>query len=775
MKSAEMHLGIEGERPSLRQGFGEAREGRSSAFVGLPSMQCFDATSRRDKMAIRLRCTSTRQDGVGARLFTWPGPSNSRVSRISQDLQCEIGKGKYYESYDNGLTRSRSLGPRGPLALLRFLSPLPKRLKSTNLQFEHYPMEREILAARHWISALLASGIGMARNDSRLRKLRQDAAAIWGERFHPETEMSRRHKILHFCVLVVKSFYRNGCLVRASALTYATLLALIPMLAVAIGVTNSLFKNQGEDEIYRFVDKMVSSVVPPAPLTNVLPVATGFVTNTPTGATNSEAAETETNSSIVSSDTNQSVTEGGTNTAAVSVPATTNAAAATGEGGRTAAQKEAARSIHEFIQNTRHARLGTWGVIFLILAGIFLLGQIETTLNDIWGVAHSRNLWSHVQIYCTAIIVGPALLAGAAALTSGPHLEATQRLIARMPIIGPVIFPTLTLIVLWLTFALFYEFVPNTKVRFSAAAIGGVVAGTVWHANNLLGFIYVSRVVSNGTIYGRLGLLPVFMLGIYFSWVIVLFGAQVSYAFQNRALYFQERLAENVNQRGREFVALRLMTCIGQRFQRGLRPQTGQEMSDELCVPSRLVQQLLQTLVAAHLVIEVSGPEAAYTPGRPLEQINAHHILQAMRARGQELMTRDEPVRQEVYGEFARIEEAEKAAASSITMLALVHRAEGRVELAPAPEQTKEIEMTRASVLKEANKPEPASQPEQSATTPPVEVVKTVEPIKPEPVPRAEPPQVATEAPEPKPVETVAESKPSIAEPMPDEEREFPL
>lgn len=625
--------------------------------------------------------------------------------------------------------------------------------------------------------ALLASGIGMARNPSTLRKLKQDAIAIWCERFHSETEMSRRHKFLHFCVLVAKSFYRNRCLVRASALTYATLLALIPMLAVAIGITNSLFKNQGEDEIYRFVDKMVSVIVPPAPFTNG-PVTTGFVTNTPVGTTNSEATAAESNSSILADNTNQSVAETATNPPVATVPGTTNAATTSDEAGRTAAQREAARSIHEFIQNTRHARLGTWGVIFLILAGIFLLGQIESTLNDIWGVVHSRNLWSHVQIYCTAIIVGPALLAGAAALTSGPHLQATQRLIARMPIVGPMIFPTLTLIVLWLTFALFYEFVPNTRVRFSAAAIGGMVAGTVWHVNNLLGFIYISRVVSNGTIYGRLGLLPVFMLGIYFSWAIVLFGAQVSYAFQNRALYFQERLTENVNQRGREFVALRLMTCIGQRFQRGLQPPTSQEMSDQLCVPSRLVQQVLQTLVAAHLVIEVSGPEPAFTPGRPLEQINAHHILQAMRARGQELLTRDEPVRHELYGEFARIQEAEKAAAASITMLALVHRAEARAELATAPEQSHEIELSPALTPTETPKPEPALAQEHPVIGR-VEAQQTVEPAKTgpatDPVAEKSPAPIVAAAPESERAERSPELKPPIAEPISDEEREFPL
>jgi membrane protein len=214
--------------------------------------------------------------------------------------------------------------------------------------------------------------------------------------------------------------------------------------------------------------------------------------------------------------------------------------------------------------------------------------------------------------------------------------------------------------------------------------VGGIVGGSLWHLNNLFGFLYVSRFVSNSKIYGSLGLIPVFMIGIYFSWLILLFGAQVAYAFQNRAAYLQDKLAENVNQRGREFVALRLMTCIGQRFQRGLPPVTIQEISTELGIPTRLAQQVLHTLLAAQLVTETAGAESAYAPARPLEAINAHHILQAMRTgSGQYLPSHDEPVRAEVYGEFARIEEAERQAAESVTMLTLVNHAQARLEIAP--------------------------------------------------------------------------------------------
>ena len=79
------------------------------------------------------------------------------------------------------------------------------------------------------------------------------------------------------------------------------------------------------------------------------------------------------------------------------------------------------------------------------------------------------------------------------------------------------------------------------------------------------------------------------------------------------------------------------------------------------------------------MVVEVAGVEPAYAPARPLETITCHDILLAMRAgQGQELATRDEPTRTEVYGEFNRIQEAERQAAAAVTMLALANRAAAR-------------------------------------------------------------------------------------------------
>lgn len=477
-----------------------------------------------------------------------------------------------------------------------------------------------------------------------------------------EVELSRFERFAHFCALVIRSFVRNRCLVHASALSYTTLLALIPLLAVAISVTSSLLKNEGEEKIYQAIDKLVSNVMPPATLnTNDQAVSLNLSPGISVALTPANAGA-ETN--VVAAGAGDS---GGDTRVAV-------------------AQKEAAQYIDNFIQKTRSGPLGVAGTVLLIFVVFSLLGRIEETMNDVWGVTRSRSWLVRIEHYWFAIGLVPTLLITALILVTGPRFAGVRHFVESMPLISGVVFKFLPMILLWLAFAAFYKIMPNTRVHFNAALVGGFVGGLLWYLNNLFGFLYVSRFVSNSKIYGSLGLVPVFMIGLYFSWLILLFGAQVAYAFQNRHAYLQDKLAENVNQRGREFIALRLMTCIGQRFQLGLPSVTIQEISAELGIPTKLTQQVLQTLLAARLVTEIAGAEPAYAPARPLDSMNAHHVLHAMRTGGgQELLLRDEPARAEVYGEFARIEEAERQAAASVTMLALVNRAQARLEIAAPP------------------------------------------------------------------------------------------
>jgi membrane protein len=510
----------------------------------------------------------------------------------------------------------------------------------------------------------------MAKKVSRFQRIREGALALLDERAAVSfARLSWWYRFAHFWVMVWKSFTRNRCPVRASALAYATVLALIPMLAVAMSISSAILKQEGEDQIDQFIVKLVASVTTQVAISTN---SSGAVASGTMEATNPPPA-------------------------AAGPAETTNSPAITGDIGRTNknllpafAQAEEAvktrraisRYIHEFIQNTRSGALGVTGSILLVFAAISMLSRIEDTFNDIWGVARGRSWFMRIVLYWGVISLAPMLLIVALGLATGPHLESTKQLLTAMPFVGHFTFQFLPVVVLCLTFAVFYALIPNTKVHWQAALAGGLAGGILFHLNNVVSVLYVSRVVSNSRIYGSLGLVPVFMIGLYLSWLILLFGSQVAYAYQNRASYFEEKQIENINQRGREFIALRLMTCIGQSFVRGEPPPSAVEIAEALAVPTRLVQQLMQTLGAARLVIETAGAEAAYLPARPLENITCHDILLALRAsQGQELETRDEPTRSEVYGEYHRIEEAEREAAASVTMLALVNRAQAQKQL----------------------------------------------------------------------------------------------
>jgi len=498
---------------------------------------------------------------------------------------------------------------------------------------------------------------------SRLIKILTGAVADADEIFQLEGRLER---FAHFWALVSRQFIRHRCLVRASALSYSTLLALIPLLAIALSVTSTLLKDQDQEKLDQFVEKIVASVTPPG----------NFPTNSVAASANSAALLT----TNFSAENTPVADETGANLPATVAPATAPPAEPIVT---VNTQKEIAKWIHDLVKTTSSGALGVTGMIVLVFTAISLLRGIEETFNDIWGVTRGRNWLLQIMLYWTILTLGPLLLVTALGLTGSVHLQQTRNLLEASPFLAPVMHHVLPIAIFSFTLAWFYKLTPNTKVEFSAAMVGGLFAGAAWHFYNQLGFLLAAKVLSASKFYGSLALVVLLMGGLYIVWLIVLFGAQIAYAYQNRAAYLQDRLAENVNQRGREFVALRIMTCLGQRFQNGLRPATVPQISAELGVPSRLTQSILRTLAATRLVTEVAGAEAAFAPARPLDAINAYDILIALRTgTGQELPMSEAPALAEIYGEFARIEQAERNAAAGISLLALTSRVPARAALA---------------------------------------------------------------------------------------------
>ncbi|MCI0747368.1 MAG: YihY family inner membrane protein [Verrucomicrobia subdivision 3 bacterium] len=451
---------------------------------------------------------------------------------------------------------------------------------------------------------------------SRVRKLYTAAHEFITEKgieTHEEAKASRVHSFAHFWLLVVKSFGRNRCPLRATALAYTTLLALIPLLAVSFGIVSSLLKEKGPAATQQLIGQIVDAAVPQLKLVQQEP-------------------------------------------------------------GKPSARQEAVQRIEELINNANSKTLGVTGTIGLIAVAILLLSTIEGTFNDIWGVTRGRSWLRRLVQYWTMISLGPIALFLLIYLVSTSYSAAIENL----PFIGKFVIKALPFVLVSIGFAAIYMMMPNTQVNWRAALMGGIVGGSLWLLLNIFNAAHLNKVINMSKIYGTaLGVIPIFLLGLYFSWLIMLFGAQVAYAFQNRDVYLQEKKAESVNQRNREYVALRVMTLLAQRFDAGQRPPTVLEIAAELAIPSRLVGRVLQPLMDANLVLEVSADQnqIAYTPARPTETITCYDVLQTLRAGGgQELETRDEPCRSVVCSQFERIEDAERRAASSVTLKDIVHQ-----------------------------------------------------------------------------------------------------
>lgn len=577
----------------------------------------------------------------------------------------------------------------------------------------------------------------------KLKKLYHTASEFVTEKWietEEEAKSSRLHRFAHFSLLVYKSFYRNRCPARATALAYTTLLALVPLLAVVGSITTGMLQGQGAAQTRDLISRLVDTVVPQlrlmpkntadAPIIfsdsqildphhlatrlsqagdpvsrfiwSRLPPATqdlvkAYLANDAKRKECAEALAQSLNALIQSGPIYQESAFAGIKPSEearrllasqplageqlahlnrlfleAAYPAELEKSSAAADG-----RQQVVDRLNEFVANIQTKTLGASGIIGLIVVAILLLSTIEDTFNDIWGVSRGRNWFRRLVQYWTTISLGPIVLAAGIALLSSGYLKSSQAFLEHWSWLTKLLFTqALPFFLVTTSFALLYKLMPNTQVNWGAALIGGFVGGGLWLVLNIFNGFFLSRVLTMSNIYGPLSIIPIFLIGMYFSWLIVLFGAQVGYAYQNREVYVQEKKAESVSQRGREYVALRLMVFLAERFDLGRRPPTLLNLATELGVPSRLVSLVLAPLIESHLVLEVSaGGEAAYTPGRPLETITCHDILQTLRTGGgQELQTRDDPSRAPVCAEFENILKAERQAAAAVSLKELVRR-----------------------------------------------------------------------------------------------------
>lgn len=297
---------------------------------------------------------------------------------------------------------------------------------------------------------------------------------------------------------------------------------------------------------------------------------------------------------------------------------------------------------HSLLASTKGGLIAGVGLVVLFWAVIKMLGQIEYSFNDIWGIKEKRTIGRMFGDYLSLILVCPVILI----LSSGVNVFITTQvtmIMEKFTILGTfssLIFFLLKLLpytLMWILFTFLYIFMPNTKVRFSAGLLAGIITGTIFQIVQWAYITFQVGVVKYNAIYGSFAALPLFLAWLQLSWLIVLYGAEVSFAHQNVDTYEFEPDALQSSRRLRILLSLQVAGRLIKNFVQGEKPMTSTGISNELGIPIRFVKEILFELVKSNIVstaqIEVNG-DLGYQPAIDINVLTIQYVIDALEKRG---------------------------------------------------------------------------------------------------------------------------------------------
>ncbi len=364
----------------------------------------------------------------------------------------------------------------------------------------------------------------------------------------------RQYKLLFYTVQGLSS---HGTMVRSAALTFYTLMSLVPVVALVFAVVKGFGLAEGlEQNLYE--------VLPQSP--EVIDYVVGF------------------------------------------------------------AQKALAR--------TQGGWVALVGVLTLFWAVIKVFGSIEDAFNNIWEVRSTRSAARKYGDYIAVVVVAPILWV----ISSSMGNYAAEILgVAGSPALE-VLSRAGSLVVAWVMFTFIYVVLPSTKVRFTAALTAGVVAGTAFVLFQW-GYVYLQRwMTSYNAIYGSFAALPLFLLWMQISWEILLLGGELSFAYQNVARFDEERESLLVSYDCRRKLMVGVMVLVSRAFRDGRGAVSFSEIRDRLDVPTRIMNNILYTLVQARMLSEIrtegTDYDLEYAPARDISTLRVYDILSAVDSHG---------------------------------------------------------------------------------------------------------------------------------------------
>jgi membrane protein len=325
--------------------------------------------------------------------------------------------------------------------------------------------------------------------------------------------------------------------------------------------------------------------------------------------------------------------------------------------------REAIEQVIQIVDQAGVAGLGLVGLLTLIYAVLRLLGNFEASLNAIWEVDRARTLVRKLTDYLSIVIAAPlfALLAGSLralgtlsdrnktggnATVEGAGLESEregwEQIVAsgldtvRYDLgLGGLLDQVLQftpVLIMWVFFAAAFIVIPNTRVRFMPALAGGLVSSLLW---NLVQEIHVKSqvgVASYNELYAGFAAFPLMLMWLFLSWLVVLVGAQFSYAYQNQRAFRRAALARTGSRGFVEAAALTALTRVAKAFEAGEPAHALGDLAEALELPEGSLETPFARLAEAGLL--AAGDEEdlrVYRLARPADRIRLSDVLFALR------------------------------------------------------------------------------------------------------------------------------------------------
>lgn len=275
------------------------------------------------------------------------------------------------------------------------------------------------------------------------------------------------------------------------------------------------------------------------------------------------------------------------------------------------AHSEALRYLYQFaesyINRANNGVIMGVGIVMLLYVVFSLMGKVEAVMNEIWQQKKGRSALRQVTDYLSLMILVPLSLL----IIFGVQIFMKTYLVKGEEFrnISGLLFWLLQSIPYVLTFlmlTLIYVVIPNCKVKIRNAFAAALVAGglfILFQSIYISGQIWVSKY---SAVYGSFAALPLLLLWIQSSWVICLYGVELSYASQNIQYYNFENLEVELPRQDRDFLMLLIAAVIYRKFKDQQSAPTTEELSEELHLPSRATSDLVRELYDLGII----GPRA---------------------------------------------------------------------------------------------------------------------------------------------------------------------